>query len=371
MPHYKSTRASHATAATTGILLVNLGTPDAPTPSAIRRYLAEFLWDPRVVEAPRWFWWLVLHGFILRFRPRRLSHVYQSVWQTTGSPLLHHTTSLSAAVYTQFADTVTVCTAMRYGNPAITDVLTQLREKNLQRLLVIPLFPQYSATTTAAVFDAITQELQTWRLIPDVRFCMHYHDHPLYIQALADSITQSFQQHGVPQKLLISFHGIPQRYITAGDPYYCHCQKTARLVAEHLGLTAEQWLVTFQSRFGREPWLQPYTDLTLLELAQQGIKHIQIIAPGFAVDCLETLEELAMQNKERYLHAGGEIFHYIPALNAQPAAVNVIAGLIRQEGAHWPDIDPSCKADTAAELQERLQRAHKLGANQWSLTDLT
>lgn len=335
MTAYKNCPSPPDIPATTGILLVNLGTPDAPTPAAVRRYLAEFLWDKRVVEAPRWFWWLALHGFILRFRPQRVAKVYQNVWRSEGSPLLHYTHALTQAVSVRHTAPLTVRYAMRYGNPSIASVLAQLTQQNLQRLLIIPLFPQYSATTSAAVFDEITRELQTWRRVPELRLCMQYHDHPLYISALAASIRASFQQHGTPQKLLFSFHGIPQRYCDLGDPYSQQCHKTAQLVAESLHLDKSQWHLTFQSRFGREPWLQPYTDHTLKALPSQGVTSVQIISPGFAVDCLETLEELAMQNKEFFLHAGGKEFHYIPALNENTDHVGLMTALIREHTAGW------------------------------------
>lgn len=335
MTYYKPSPKPHDIPPLTGILLVNLGTPDAPTPAAVRRYLAEFLWDRRVVEFPRALWWLVLHGIILRLRPARVARLYKKVWTEKGSPLLHFTQALGAGVAKTLGPNQAVQIAMRYGNPSIPAALEQWRDKNLQRLLVIPLYPQYSATTTATAFDAISRELQTWRNLPEVRFCMHYHDQPHYITALANSIRASFAQHGTPQQLLFSFHGIPQRYFDAGDPYYCHCHKTARLVAEQLALTKEQWQMAFQSRFGREPWLQPYMDATLKQLPQQQITNVQIIAPGFAVDCLETLEELAMQNRELFLHAGGKAFHYIPALNDSAEHVALLAELIRQHTANW------------------------------------
>lgn len=336
MTTFKPSAPSSSTdPAATGILLVNLGTPDAPTPESVRRYLAEFLWDSRVVEAPRWLWWLALHGVILRIRPAKVARIYQSVWQEQGSPLLIYTQALTRAVQTQFSEPIYIRTAMRYGNPSIRAALHELHERHIQRLLVIPLFPQYSATTSAAVFDAITSELQTWRQVPELRFCMQYHEHPLYIQALAQSIRDSYLQHGNPQRLLFSFHGIPQRYVDAGDPYYQQCQRTAQLVAATLNLPAEQWQVTFQSRFGREPWLQPYTDMTLKALPQQGIHSVQIISPGFAVDCLETLEEIAVQNREFFEHAGGKSYHYIPALNDNPHHVALLTQLIRDHTCNW------------------------------------
>ncbi len=335
MTTYTNCPSPQAIPATTGVLLVNLGTPDAPSADAVRRYLGEFLWDNRVVEAPRWLWWLALHGVILRIRPKRVAKVYQSVWRKEGSPLLHYTQALTEAVSKQHSAPLNIRYAMRYGNPGIATVLAQLQQQNLQRLLIMPLFPQYSATTSAAVFDEVTRELQSWRSVPEVRFCMQYHDHPKYISALAASIRASFQQHGTPQQLLFSFHGIPQRYCDLGDPYSVQCHTTARLVAAALKLDKSQWQLTFQSRFGREPWLQPYTDHTLKALPAQGVTSVQIISPGFAVDCLETLEELAIQNQEFFIHAGGKDFHYIPALNDANDNVALMTALISEHTTGW------------------------------------
>lgn len=340
MPHYQNTEHfDHDKPARTGILLVNLGTPDAPTSSAVRRYLAEFLADPRVVEFPRLLWWLVLHGIILRIRPARVARAYQSVWTEEGSPLLainkklHQ--SLQQVVKARYGEEVVTALAMRYGNPSIAAGLEELRQQNVQRLLVIPLYPQYSATTTASVFDEVTHVLQQWRWIPETRFTNQYHDHAEYIQALAKSVKEHWQSQGQAEKLLFSFHGIPQRYHEAGDPYYCHCQKTARLLAEALQLKEGQWKTTFQSRFGREPWLQPYTDETLKQWGASNIKHVQVICPGFAVDCLETLEEIAHENKQYFLQAGGKDYTYIPALNASDDHTTVLLDLIRQHIQGW------------------------------------
>lgn len=345
----------------TGILLVNLGTPDAPTTSAVRRYLGEFLSDSRVVEIPKPIWWLILNGIILRIRPKRVAHAYASIWMDGGSPLLVHSqaiaTALRARCQAEFGDTVTVELAMRYGKPAMPEVLQRMRDQHVERLLVLPLYPQYSATTTATVFDALAAELRHWRWLPELRMCMHYHDQTQYIKALAASIRDSFTRHGKPDKLVFSFHGLPERCLHAGDPYYCHCQKTARLVTEELQLEADDWLLSFQSRFGRERWLQPYTNVTLQNLARSGTKHVQIISPGFAADCLETLEELAIQNKEVFLLAGGEKFHYIPALNADPAHIDALFELAKNETQGWS----FTMQDDASRLTTQ-QRAHHLGA---------
>jgi ferrochelatase len=340
MPHYQNTEQfDHNEASRTGILLVNLGTPDAPTPAAVRRYLAEFLADPRVVELPRWLWWLALHGIILRIRPPRVAKAYQSVWTDDGSPLLainkklHH--SLQQAVKAHYGDQVVTALAMTYGNPSIAAGLEELRQQNVQRLLVLPLYPQYSATTTAAVFDAVTSILQGWRWIPETRFINQYHDNPNYIQALAESVKTHWQTQGAADKLLFSFHGIPQRYHDAGDPYYCHCQKTARLLAEALQLNEDQWQTSFQSRFGRDPWLQPYTSETLKQWGANGVKHVQVICPGFAIDCLETLEEIAHENRQYFIAAGGSDYEYIPALNDSTAHTDVLLQLIQQHSQGW------------------------------------
>lgn len=351
----------HDRRAVTGILLVNLGTPDAATPAAVRRYLGEFLSDPRVVEIPRLLWWLILNGIILRLRPPKVARAYASVWMDEGSPLMVHSQAIAHALrercQTELGESVHVELAMRYGKPAISEVLQSMRDKHVERLLVLPLYPQFSATTTATVFDAVSRELNRWRWLPELRMCMHYHDQPDYIKALAASIRDSFTQHGKPQKLVFSFHGLPERCLKAGDPYYCHCQKTARLVAESLELEADDWLVSFQSRFGRERWLQPYTDVTLKSLAHKGIKDVQIISPGFAADCLETLEELAIQNKEFFLMAGGEKYHYIPALNAQSDHIDALLQLIKTETQGWPAAMPE-----AATLRATLDQARQHGA---------
>ena len=329
----------HDQAECSGILLTNLGTPAAPTAAAIRRYLAEFLWDPRVVERPRWLWWLVLHGIILRLRPRRAAKAYAEIWTDEGSPLLHisqqQTTLLQPALQALFTGPVKVALAMRYGEPSIAAGLQRLRAAGARRILVLPLYPQYSATTTASTLDAVTRELQQWRWVPELRFVNHYHDHPAYIRAVANSIQAAWQTSGRPDKLLFSFHGLPQRYLHAGDPYFCECHKTARLVAEHLQLDAAQWQTTFQSRFGPEPWLQPYTDHTLENLGKQGVQHVQVICPGFAADCLETLEEINLQNRAIFLTAGGKTFHYIPALNTAPDHIQLLTELVQQHASDW------------------------------------
>ena len=321
-----------------GVLILNLGTPDAPTTPAVRRYLNQFLSDPRVIDKPRWLWWLILHGVILRIRPRKAAHAYQQVWNDEGSPLLtiskKQSAKLQSLVKSKF-DGVSVELAMRYGSPSIENALENLKSKNINQLIVLPLYPQYSATTTASTFDAIADAFKSWRRLPDLQFISHYHDNPLYIQALANSIRTTWDEHGRAEKLLLSFHGLPKSYLLAGDPYFCECQKTARLLAEELQIDKEQWLITFQSRVGVEPWLTPYTDKTLEEIAKQGTKSVQVVCPGFSADCLETLEEIDMQNRDIFLQAGGEKYHYIPALNDFDEHIDMMLSLIQPQIESW------------------------------------
>lgn len=356
---------AHDAPSCTGILITNLGTPDAPTPAAVRRYLAEFLSDPRVVELPRWLWQAVLHGVILRIRPAKAARAYRAIWTDQGSPLLYISKELSNGLQQacqRFTGPVKVELAMRYGRPSLEAGLQALQRAGARRILLLPLYPQYSATTTATTFDAVSRILQRWRWLPELRMINHYHDHPAYIQALADSIRRFWQGHEQPDKLLFSFHGLPKKYFLQGDPYYCECQKTARLVAENLRLETDKWQVSFQSRFGREEWLQPYTNQTLRQWGEQGIEHVQLICPGFAVDCLETLEEIAVENRQVFVSAGGKQYHYIPALNASHEHVEMLMELIEQHTAGWPDTDKSHAPETAGELQGRQQRAVNLGA---------
>jgi len=350
----------------TGILLVNLGTPDAPTPTAVRRYLAEFLWDRRVVEIPRPLWWLILHGAILPFRPAQSARKYQHIWTADGSPLLAITRRQAAAVAAilteQSPGPVRVAVGMRYGNPSIAAGLAELRAAGMQRLLVLPLYPQYAAATTASTFDAVAAELRGWRWLPELRLITHYHDDPGYLDALTASIrTARGDQPG--DRLLFSFHGLPQRTLLAGDPYHCQCLKTARQVAERLGLPTDGWAVAFQSRFGRAEWLQPYTSVVLADWARSGIKKVDVVCPGFAADCLETLEEIAIENQQVFLAAGGKEYRYLPALNDQPAHIAALVGLIQRHAAGWPEFSPDYDAEAiATERADRCQRARALGA---------
>lgn len=309
----------------TGILLVNLGTPDAPTTKALRRYLAEFLWDRRVTELPRLFWWLVLHGVILRIRPSRSARLYEKVWTENGSPLLSISQAQAQALQKKLGEDFKVVLAMRYGNPSIASGLEQLR--NVERIIVLPLYPQYASATTGSSFDAVADVLKTWRIVPDLRFISDYHDDSAYINALIAQIKSYWNQHGVAEKLLFSFHGIPKRFVTAGDPYADQCHKTAKLVA--LGLDIENWEVVFQSRFGREKWLEPYADHKLISLAKDGIKRVDVVCPGFSADCLETLDEINRENRDIFLEAGGEEFHYIPALNDSDEHIEALVKILK------------------------------------------
>lgn len=359
----------HDKAACTGILLSNLGTPDAPTAAAVRRYLAEFLSDPRVIELARPLWWLILHGIILRTRPRRSAEAYRKVWTAEGSPLLsisrRQAVLLAETLQEQVGDSVRVELAMRYGSPSIASALENLRQANVQRLLVLPLYPQYSATTTASTIDEVARVLRGWRYIPELRTVNHYHDYPAYIEALVDSIREHWAEYGKPEKLLFSFHGLPRKYFLAGDPYYCHCQKTTRLVVEQLDLEESQWALSFQSRLGLQEWLKPYTDSLLKEWGKAGTASVQIICPGFPADCLETLEEITMQNREFFRAAGGGEFSYIPALNDQSSHISTLAALVADHCRGWPSFPaPPERQHTAGGLQETKQRALARGARQ-------
>jgi len=355
-----------------GILLVNLGSPDAPTPSAVRKYLAQFLSDPRVIEANRFIWWFALHGVILRIRPPRSAKSYQKVWTEDGSPLIHfsrlQTQAIQKKLEDRFRGHVIADLAMTYGNPSIKSGLEALRKAGARRLLILPLYPQYSATTTAAVFDQVTDVLKGWRWLPDLRMINQYHDHPKYIEALANSIQKQWaaNEHNGQKRgdlLLFSFHGIPQRYVDNGDPYFCHCQKTARLVAEKLALKAEEWKVVFQSRFGREAWLQPYCSLTLQELPTSGVKSVDVICPGFAADCLETLEEIQMENKALFIEAGGETFNYIPCLNDNTDHIDALCEILTAHMFGWPETMPNWDAGKlAVEAKKSRERALAMGA---------
>lgn len=326
----QATTPFHATqAAPTGVLLVNLGTPDAPTPKALRRYLAEFLSDTRVIEIPKLAWKLILHGIILRVRPKKSAAKYQSIWTDEGSPLLAISKRQVAALQQQLGEQVIVKLGMRYGNPSIPAALREFQQAGVRKIIVLPLYPQYAAATTGSSFDAVSRELQSWRFVPELHFLNNYCDSPAFIDALAASIREDFARNGKPQRLLLSYHGMPKRNLDLGDPYYCFCQKTTRLLADKLQLTPDDYITSFQSRFGYAEWLQPYTDQTLKELAKSGVRDVAIASPAFSADCLETLEELAMENRELYLHAGGEHYRYIAALNDRPDHIAALASLVK------------------------------------------
>jgi ferrochelatase len=356
MKYRTNSSFSHDQADKIGVLITNLGTPDAPKKAELKRYLKEFLSDPRVVEVPKLIWWMVLNLVILNIRPKRSARAYSTVWTKRGSPLLFHTQDQAEALrdnlHRQHGSELVVECAMRYGSPAIASVVHKMLEQGVRKLLVLPLYPQYCASTSASTFDAVAACLAKERWIPELRFVSHYHDFPPYIEALAQSVEDHWAAQGRAEKLLFTYHGIPKRYLLNGDPYHCECYKTSRLLAERLGLQKEEYLVTFQSRFGREQWLQPYTDETLKALAAQGIKSVQMICPGFSADCLETIEEIGIENREYFLAAGGERYEYITALNARPQHINALGELIQNNLAGWaiPERDPQLSAQLAAEL---------------------
>ncbi len=314
-----------------GILLTNIGTPDAPTPSAVRRYLKAFLSDRRVIALPPILWKPILYGIILRTRPKKSAELYQKIWTEEGSPLLFHTQDIAIKLQEKlskkFNQDIPVTIGMNYSNPSIKSGLETLRAQGMNQLCVLPMYPQYSATSTASSIDAVCQTFKTWRAIPACRFIDHYADHPSYIQAISDAIRDHWKKNE-KSYLLFSFHGIPQKYAEAGDPYADLCQLSARLIAENLKLNDKEWSVSFQSRLGPTKWLSPYTDHVLAALPKQNIKRIQVVCPGFAVDCLETLEEIAIRGKEQFLEAGGESFDYIPALNSSDAHIEMLATVI-------------------------------------------
>lgn len=360
MPQFRGTPGfRHGAHSPIGVLLANLGTPEAPTTAAVRRYLAEFLADPRVVDLPRWLWMPLLHGVILNVRPRRSAHAYAKIWTPQGSPLLLHSREQAAALAevleTRAPGRFRVALGMRYGTPSVASALQELASANIRRVLVLPLYPQYSAPSTASVFDAVGAELARWRWVPELRTVADYHANEAYIEALASSVREYRAQHGSGEVLMVSFHGIPERYFRAGDPYFCQCQATAQRLVAKLGLARQDYRVTFQSRFGREKWLEPYTDITLQELARSGTRRVDVVCPGFAADCLETLEEIAVQNAELFEAAGGSSLHYIPALNARDDHLAMMVGLVEAHTQGWDETSASAREAAAA-------RAKAMGA---------
>jgi ferrochelatase len=353
----------HGSRLKVGVLLVNLGTPEAPTGPALRRYLKEFLSDPRVVEIPKFVWWPLLNFIILNTRPKKSAAKYASVWLKEGSPLRVHserqvaktTEALRAAGYDLELEL-----AMRYGEPSIAQGLDRLKDKGVNRVLVLPLYPQFSASTTATVFDKVYDALAAMRSPPALRTIRHFHDHPAYIQAVATSIRQHWESHGRGDLLLMSFHGVPKRSLMKGDPYHCECHKTGRLIAAELGLSDNQWRVSFQSRFGPAEWLKPYTAELFEQLPLGGVKRLDVVCPGFISDCLETLEEIAMEGKEEFFTAGGEQYQFIPCLNDSDEAVALLTSLIVQETMGWPVRPESVEAE--ADRGVARSRALSLGA---------
>ena len=347
----------HGQPARTGVLLCNLGTPDAPTAGATRRYLAEFLSDPRVVEIPRAVWKPILHGIILRTRPAKSAAKYQSIWTPEGSPLLvwsRKQATLLRGYLGERGHDVSVRLGMRYGNPSIASELDALRAEGCTRVLVVPLYPQYSGTTTASVIDAVTAWARRARHVPELRFINRFHDDPGYIRALARTVHQHWQSHGRPDKLLMSFHGVPERTLTLGDPYHCECLKTARLLAERLALKPDQWQLSFQSRFGKAKWLEPSTQAVLEQLGHAGTRRVDVICPGFVADCLETLEEIAIEGKADFEAAGGQEYHYLPCLNDHHAWMAALAELVQDHLQGWPTPGPADAAEAAATRERAL-----------------
>jgi len=316
----------------TGVLLANLGTPDAPTSQSLRPYLKQFLSDRRVIELPKLKWWFILNAIVLRFRPKQSAKLYASVWTNEGSPLLSmsnkQVTKVTALLNKTYGEDVIVALGMRYGNPSMAAALDSLRQQGATKIIVLPLYPQYAGATVGSTFDALADTIKSWRWVPQLHFISGYHKHPKYIDALANTITEHIAQHGKPEKIIFSYHGIPKRYFENGDPYFCFCSATTRLVTEKLELLQDEFVMTFQSRFGKEPWIEPYTDKTILKLAKDGIKHIAVICPGFSVDCLETIEEINVENRECFESNGGKTFHYITALNDRDDHIEALSELI-------------------------------------------
>lgn len=351
---------THGTPEKTAILLINLGTPEAPTAQAVRPYLKEFLSDPRVVEIPKAVWWLILNGIILNLRPKKSAAKYASIWTEAGSPLKVFTEAQARLLQQQLqlhtGAPLLVDYAMRYGNPSVKEVIAKLKALNCQRILLLPLYPQYAASSTATAFDAAYKTLLQTRNMPALRTIKHFHDDAGYIRASAQNIRDYWAQHGQPDKLVMSFHGVPQYTLEKGDPYHCECLKSGRLIAEALGLRKDQYIVSFQSRFGKAEWIKPYTTATLEELGRLGTKRVDVVCPGFVADCLETLEEIAQEGKADFQHAGGGDYHYIPCLNQRPDWIQALNDLVLSNLQGWLDnTDP-------AQLEQSRLRALALNA---------
>lgn len=324
-----------------GVLLVNLGSPSQPTSTALRPYLRQFLSDPRVIEVNPWKWFFILRLFILTFRPGRSAKLYRNIWQEQGSPLIQHSLAQASALQSVLSDAcqdrVLVRAAMRIGKPSMSEVMEQMAQAGVTRLLVIPMFPQYSGTTTGSVFDELASILQKWRWVPELRFLNSYHDSAAYIEALAESVESYWNTNGIPDRLLLSFHGIPVRYFMNGDPYFCYCQKTARLLKTRLANWRIPVQVSFQSLFGKEPWLKPYTDEVLVSLAKTEDTSVDVMCPGFSADCLETIDEISREARETFIEAGGKNFRYIPCLNARQSFIEALKTLVLDNTKGWFD----------------------------------
>ena len=356
-------QSPHLRTSKTAVLLLNLGTPSAPTPKAVRVYLKEFLSDPRIVEIPRFIWWFILNGIILPIRSSASAKKYASIWlPQLGSPLMHYSRLQAKELGERFTNeghTVLVDLAMRYGKPSAQEALESLKAQGMERLLLLPLYPQYSATTTASSFDEVFRVLSTWRDQPELRLVKHYHDNPAYIAALREQVLNSWDKDGYPDfakgdRFVMSFHGLPKRNLMKGDPYHCECLKTGRLLGEALGLQPDQYMVTFQSRFGKAEWLKPYTAPTIEQLAKDGCQRIDIFCPGFPADCLETLEEIAMEARDSFLEHGGKDYRYIPCLNGNPKWIEALSEIAHQHLQGWAlgteSIEVLAKRNERAEL---------------------
>jgi protoporphyrin/coproporphyrin ferrochelatase len=351
----------HGTPDQTGILLINLGTPDAPTPEALRPYLKQFLSNPRVVEIPQWIWWPILNGVILNTRPKKSAEKYAQIWMPEGSPLKVHTARQTSLLRDELAERIQpvplIEYAMSIGSPSIGTVLSMMKEQGCERILVLPLYPQYASSSTASAFDEVFTQLGGMRNVPAVRTVRHYHDHPGYIAALAQNVRDHWITVGSPGKLVMSFHGIPRSSLDKGDPYHCECQKTGRLLAESLELDSNQYQICFQSRFGRAEWLRPYTATTLEQLGKENVGRVDVICPGFVSDCLETLEEIAMEGRTIFMQAGGREFHYIPCLNERGDWIEALADIAVENLQGWLGLKPN-----EAQLAQSRQRALAIGA---------
>tara|TARA_Y100001960_G_scaffold332178_1_gene431753 strand:- start:1014 stop:2099 length:1086 start_codon:yes stop_codon:yes gene_type:complete len=335
----------HGSSSKTGILLINLGTPDAPTPKALKPYLKEFLSNSRVIEIPRWIWWTILNFIILNIRPKKSAEKYSIIWTKEGSPLKIHTERqaelLLSLIKERTKPAPLIEYAMSIGNPSISETIIRMKQQNCERILVLPLYPQYAASSTGAAFDSVFNQLKKMRDIPAIRTVKHYHDHPAYINALAQNVRDYWLENGEPDKLIISFHGVPRFSLDKGDPYHCECQKTGRLLAETLNLDKEKFQICFQSRFGRTEWLRPYTAEILEQLGTQNTGRVDVICPGFVSDCLETLEEIAIEGKTTFIQAGGKEFHYIPCLNERDDWIHALTDIALNNLEGWLSLEES------------------------------